>query len=83
MEKSILIFTILVFVSAVSATQPADPKWPDTFQIDFKEVLYLPALGTHNTTGQYFYDYPSGRYRIDRENGHYDRYCGLNGVKAF
>lgn len=85
MKNNILILSLVAvfLISASADQQPSDPKWPDTFQIDFSEELYLPALGTHKTTGKYSYDYPSGKYRIDRENGHYDRYCGLNGIKAF
>jgi len=28
------------------------------------------------TKGNFYYDYPNRRYRVDRENGKYDRYCG-------
>merc|ERR1712226_43681 len=62
---------------------PAEPIWPDKFQVDFTETFWYPALGSHNTSGQYYYDWANRRYRIDRENGRYDRYCGFNGVKAF
>ena len=62
---------------------PAYPVWPVMFQQSFKENLYYPILGTHQTNGTYFYDFANRRYRIDRVNGRYDRYCGFNGAKAF
>lgn len=62
---------------------PAYPVWPDMFQQSFQESFYYPVLGTHKTNGTYYYDFANRRYRIDRANGRYDRYCGLNGEKAF
>ena len=34
-------------------------------------------------TGTFYYDFTNLRYRIDRDNGRYDRYCGFNGIRAF
>ena len=62
---------------------PAYPVWPEMFQQNFEENLTYPILGTHQTHGTYYYDFANRRYRIDRANGRYDRYCGLNGAKAF
>ena len=77
------VVVLFIMASAVADDKPSDPIWPDTWQMEFHEDLYLPVLGTHHTSGLFTYDYPSGRYRIYREDGHYDRYCGLNGLKIF
>jgi len=62
---------------------PAFPLWPDMFQQNFTEILTYPVVGSHKTNGTYYYDYANRRYRIDRDNGRYDRYCGINGAKEF
>ena len=36
--------------------------------------MSLPVLGSGETTGTFYYDYPD--YRVDRVNGKWDRYCG-------
>ena len=33
-------------------------------------------LGKSTTKGTFFYDSVSQRYRVDRDNGKWDRYCG-------
>ena len=73
----------LCVLAAGLADQPADPRWPDVFQQDFKEKFYYPVLGTAWTKGTIYYDWPGRRYRLDRENGRYDRYCGFNGIRKF
>ena len=60
----------------------APPRFPDTFTQGFNEILSYPVLGNHTTSGTFHYDWTTQRYRIDRDNGRYDRYCGLNGFKA-
>ena len=77
------IFAIHNIKCELISAVPHTPVWPDKFQQDFTETFYYPILGTHNTSGTYYYDWQNLRYRIDRENGRYDRYCGINGVKAF
>ena len=62
---------------------PAFPLWPNMFQQTFTEVFTYPVVGSHQTNGTYYYDYANRRYRIDRDNGRYDRYCGINGAKEF
>ena len=75
---------LLVIISIAKADdKPADPVWPNKFSQDFEEDLKYPVLGTQKTSGTIHYDYTSKRYRIDRVNGHYDRYCGANGFKLF
>ena len=89
MEKVILLAAITSFTTSStipndskSAKQPPYPRWPDVFQQNFTETFYYPVLGTHNTSGTFYYDFPNRRYRVDRVNGRYDRYCGFNGVRA-
>ena len=38
--------------------------------------MSLPILGSSTTSGTLFYDFTDKTYRIDRENGKWDRYCG-------
>eukprot|EP00344_Euplotes_crassus_P007758 CAMPEP_0197017620 /NCGR_PEP_ID=MMETSP1380-20130617/79645_1 /TAXON_ID=5936 /ORGANISM="Euplotes crassus, Strain CT5" /LENGTH=213 /DNA_ID=CAMNT_0042444747 /DNA_START=73 /DNA_END=713 /DNA_ORIENTATION=+ len=52
------------------------------FSVDFSETFKYGPL-EKSTDGSFFYDAASGRYKISRENGHYDRYCGANGLKIF
>ena len=78
-----LLVVVLACFQACLSAQPSDPVWPNTFQMTFNETLTYPLLGSHYTAGTYYYDFPNKRYRIDRANGRYDRYCGFNGVRAF
>jgi len=78
-----LLLLVALATVASAAEKPADPIWPDVFTQEFKEKFYYPVLGTHYTTGKFYYDFPNRRYRVDRVNGRYDRYCGINGIKAF
>lgn len=42
--------------------------------------MKYPVFGTKNTKGTYYYDVSddsNGMTRIDRDNGDWDRYCGL------
>ena len=52
------------------------PAWPNKFQEAFEETFTYPIIGSHKTKGNFFYDWTNKRYRVDRENGQYDRYCG-------
>lgn len=67
---------LLIFISLVSLTISEDgPSWPNLFQQDFSEkMIYSIFKGT--TNGTIYYDFQNLRYRIDRENGKFDRYCG-------
>ena len=38
-------------------------------------MTYGP-LGSSTTTGTFYYDANTARYRVDREDGKWDRYCG-------
>ena len=74
---------IPVLLALALAANPTDPKWPNQFTQDFTEKTTYPLIGSHTNTGTFIYDYTNGAYRVDRSNGRYDRYCGLNGSKAF
>ena len=66
-----LILTCLFFINSI----PSTPRWPDQFEQSFTEKFsYAFLKGT--TKGNFFYDWPTRRYRVDRENGKYDRFCG-------
>ena len=74
---------IPVLLTLALAANPAYPKWPNQFTQDFKETNTYPILGSNTNTGTMIYDFTNGAYRIDRSNGRYDRFCGLNGTKMF
>lgn len=76
----IVLLTLLAFAFAA---QPEDPVWPNTWSAEFEEVTEYPIIGTHSMKGTFYYDFSTERYRIDRDNGRWDRYCGANGVKLF
>ena len=82
--KVFLVVLICFFGYLVKCHQPpSDPVWPELFQQSFQEKFYYPVVGTHYTNGTYYYDYTNRRYRVNRDNGRYDRYCGFNGVRFF
>ena len=82
--KVFLVVLICFFGCLVKCHQPpSDPVWSELFQQSFQEKFYYPVVGTHYTNGTYYYDYTNRRYRVDRDNGRYDRYCGFNGVRFF
>ena len=66
----------LVFASMLKADDPKAPVWPDVFTQSFVEDLSYPVIGTGTTKGTIYYDWTNKRYRVDRENGKWDRYCG-------
>ena len=81
--KVVLLIAVIVLIAVIASAQeqPAYPMWPVKFTADFEESFTYPVLGTHTTAGSFYYDAASGRYRVDRDDGRYDRYCGLNGFK--
>ena len=69
----ILTFACLSFINA--SEDPTPPVWPNQFEQTFSEQFVYGFLkGT--TKGRFFYDYTNRTYRVDRDNGKYDRYCG-------
>ena len=51
------------------------PYWPRWFSIKFNETTSIPFL-SDTTTGLLQYDSARVAERVDREEGHGDRYCG-------
>ena len=49
--------------------------WPKKFKQDFNEDMKYWVLHG-NTNGTIYYNWNLQKYRIDRENGRWDRYCG-------
>lgn len=74
---------LFVLLPLLCLTTPTPPQWPDTFHANFTESLIYPILGSHDTTGTYYYSWSQKLYRVDRDNGRFDRYCGVNGLKLF
>lgn len=72
-------FTIILALLAVSVfTQaPAPPPQADEWYATFSEKLHFPLRGDSHTTGKWWYSWTQKKFRVDRENGNYDRYCGL------
>jgi len=80
-----LFFVYLFIIVLISSTNckleensnnDSPPVWPDQFEQEFTETLTYPLIGPSKTKGKFFYDWTNKRYRIDRENGKWDRYCG-------
>ena len=69
----------IILLASTCAAIPLTPVWPNIFWQNFEETTYYSGIGTHNNTGTYYYNYNTKAYRIDRNNGGYDRYCGLEG----
>lgn len=57
---------------------PSKPSWPKVFTAKFAETIKTET-GEQKTNGAIFADNRS--WRIDRDNGLYDRYCSLNGFE--
>jgi hypothetical protein len=74
---------VLFVLASVSAQTPQTPMWPNTFWQPFNETTKYSIIGTHSTTGNFYYDWTTKAYRVDRANGRYDRYCGLAGPYEF
>ena len=73
----------LILLTSVSAQTPLTPVWPNVFWQPFTETTSYFLIGTHSTSGNFYYDWTNQAYRIDRVNGRYDRYCGLAGPYEF
>ena len=70
MKKFLTLFYILFITISSNG-----PSWPLKFQQDFTEKMnYLITSGT--TKGKIYYDFKNLKYRLDREDGKYDHYCG-------
>ena len=70
------IFLVLALLGLIRADDPKAPDWPSRFSQTFNEDLTYPIFGTGKTNGTLYYDWEAKRYRVDRDNGKWDRYCG-------
>lgn len=77
----ILVLAFVVYGQEKPTDTPSEPIWPAKFTTKFDEVFNYPLVGEVKTKGSFYYNYNTKRYRVDRENGKGDRYCGLNGLK--
>ena len=65
---------------------PKPPLWPNKFMQTFNETTTFSGgslSGPYTTKGTYYYDWSVKRYKVYRENGRHDRFCGPNGFKLF
>lgn len=70
----------LAALSLAAADTPAAPVWPETFTQEYEETVIYPVIGKKTTKGTYYFDISDKdnmMTRIDRDNGQWDRYCGL------
>lgn len=72
--------TLILLVTIITLIKSDDPKpqaWAPKWKSTFTETLKYPFLGTKDTKGTWFYDYNTKQFRVDRESGLRDTYCGL------
>jgi len=79
MKTVYFLFSLILIESNALLNQPSDPILPDTFYVQFNETLYYNNSKAI-TPGAQWYDYPSRRGRIDREDGLHDRFCYMKGM---
>jgi hypothetical protein len=80
--KSVIMYFLALIVVG-SAQVNEFPRWPDLFKQSFNETFKYPGGKEHYTTGTFYYNWEDRTYRVDRDNGRYDRYCGFNGMKQW
>ena len=71
---------VLPFVLSQLSQPTAPPVWPNQFEQTFNETFTYPVLGSSSTSGKFFYDFLNKRYRVDRLDGKWDRYCVIVGL---
>lgn len=74
MIAKIALISALLLAVAVADRQP--PVWPNQWEAKFTEKNTYPIIGTKENSGSFFYDWTNNRYRVDRDDGKFDRYCG-------
>jgi hypothetical protein len=74
MKTAIFIILSAALLAIVVANPDSPPVWPEQFEQSFNETFtYGPSWFSSSTTGKFYYDWTNGRYRVDRENGKWDR----------
>ncbi len=71
------IINIALCAAAINAQTPEPTIWANEWYAEFTEKLHMPYRGDSSTTGKWWYSATQKAFRVDRENGNYDRYCGL------
>ena len=77
MNLLVIISILCVPLCLYCQPTPTPKTWSSTWTASFRESLHLPGKGSGSTTGTWYYDWTTKRFRIDRINGNLDRYCGL------
>merc|ERR1711874_365779 len=79
MKRVILLVAILSTLynggSAQSAHNVAT-DWPNNWSSHFTETVKIPLRGSQYIEGNWYFDFPNRKFRVDRTNGNFDRYCG-------
>ena len=74
----LVVFALVALLAIVHSQNFEDPVWKSRWCEDFKETFNYGWLGPFETTGKICYDWDEKKYAVYREDGHYDRYCGLD-----
>ena len=56
------------------------PVWPETFRVDFHEILYGKLLTYYECEGTWYYDIANDRARFDHFQGQLDNFCQGQGL---
>ena len=65
----------LVALNQQTNLSTGEYMWPKKFKQEFcEDMKYWVLHGS--TSGTLYYNWDLQKYRIDRENGRWDRYCG-------
>jgi hypothetical protein len=60
----------------VGTSSLSTPVWPNQFAEDFTEIESYGSAFVKKTNGTFYYDWTNERYKVTRQNGQGDRYCG-------
>ena len=66
----------IVLILLGSSLTQSPQTWATTWTSSFSEVLKFPGKPQGSTIGTWWYDWGNKLFRIDRQNGALDRYCG-------
>ena len=73
--QSLLLLTLLA-LTAQAPPAPLPKTWPAEFAISFTDNMYTPVKGHKATQGRWYYSWTQKAFRIDRNEGSYNHYCG-------
>ena len=75
---------VLLCCYAVALVVAAGPVWPETFRVDFHEILYSrPMTYDYECEGRWYYDVTNNRARFDHYQGQLDNFCQGQGLSDF